>query len=170
MRPQAEDDFRAFVAARSPSLLRTAYLLSGGDWATAEDLLQGALTNTFLAWGRINDPGAVEAYVRRTLANTATSWWRRRWHRERSTATLPEAAGGDAMRDVDERDALWRLVRELPPRQRACLVLRYYENWSEAETAAALNLSVGTVKSHTARALKALRAELISTGGTPWNG
>lgn len=164
VRPDAEEEFRAFVAARSPALLRTSYLLVGGDWALAEDLLQVALTKTYLAWGRIADRGAVEAYVRTTLATTAISWWRRRWTGERATEVLPEGIGADVAAGIDERDALWRLVRRLPARQRAVLVLRFYEDLSEAETARTLGLSPGTVKSHTSRALARLRAELIRTG------
>ena len=155
-----DEDFRAFVAARSPALLRTAYLLAGGDAALAEDLLQTALTKTYLSWGRIRDREAREAYVRTTLATTATSWWRRRWHGERPTESLPETALPDGGLEVDERDALWRLVLRLPARQRAVLVLRFYEDLSEAETARTLGLSPGTVKSHTSRALSALRRDL----------
>jgi RNA polymerase sigma-70 factor (ECF subfamily) len=161
----ADADFRDFVSARSPALLRTAYLLVGGDWALAEDLLQSALTKTYLAWGRIRDQNARESYVRTTLATTATSWWRRRWHAEEATGTLPDAAAvDDAAMRFDERDALWRLVLDLPVRQRAVLVLRFYEDLSEAETARTLGLSPGTVKSHTSRALASLRAELVRTG------
>lgn len=163
---EAEDDFRDFVAARSPALLRTSYLLSGGDWALAEDLLQSALVKAYLSWGRIRDQNAREAYVRRTLVTTATSWWRRRWHGERVTDVLPERPGPDDGRLVDERDALWQLVLRLPVRQRAVLVLRFYEDLSEAETARTLGLSPGTVKSHTSRALASLRAELTTTGAT----
>ena len=166
MNADAESEFREFVALRSPALLRSAYLLVGGDWALAEDLLQAALIKTYLAWGRINDPGAREAYVRTTLATTATSWWRRRWHGERATAELPETIGRDRTDTIDDRDALWPLVRDLPARQRAVLVLRFYEDFSEAETARTLGLSVGTVKSHTARALKSLRAVLKTTGAS----
>lgn len=165
MPSDADADFRDFVSARSPALLRTAYLLVGGDWALAEDLLQAALTKTYLAWGRIREQNARESYVRTTLATTATSWWRRRWHGERATATLPDtAAVADVGMQFDERDALWRLVLALPVRQRAVLVLRFYEDLSEKEIARTLGLSPGTVKSHTARALATLRAELARTG------
>lgn len=161
----ADAEFRDFVSARSPALLRNAYLLVGGDWALAEDLLQAALTKTYLAWGRIRDPNARESYVRATMATTATSWWRRRWHGERATATLPDtAAASDLATRLDERDALWRLVLALPVRQRAVLALRFYEDLSEAEIARTLGLSPGTVKSHTSRALATLRAELTRTG------
>jgi RNA polymerase sigma-70 factor (sigma-E family) len=158
-----EDDFRDFVTARSAALLRTAYLLAG-DWATAEDLLQTALTKTYLAWKRLGQIEAVEPYARRVLVNTATSWWRRRWHGERPTEFLPERAAPDRLDEQLERDALWRHVKALPARQRAVLVLRFYEDMSEAQTAALLNISAGTVKSQTSRALGTLRQRLTAEG------
>jgi RNA polymerase sigma-70 factor (ECF subfamily) len=164
MTQDADADFRDFVVARSPALLRTAYLLAGGDWALAEDLLQTALTKTYLAWRRIKDQNARESYVRTTLATTATSWWRRRWHGERATAVLPESATAATGHQFEERDALWRLVLKLPVRQRAVLVLRFYEDLSETQIAHTLGLSPGTVKSHTSRALATLRAEFASQG------
>nr|WP_033343775.1 SigE family RNA polymerase sigma factor [Catenuloplanes japonicus] len=164
-----DDEFRDFVSARSSALLRTAYLLAG-DWATAEDLLQTALTKTYLAWRRLGQIEAVEPYARRVLVNTATSWWRRRWHGERPTEVLPERAAPDEIEAQLERDALWRHVRELPARQRAVLVLRFYEDMSEAQTAAMLNISPGTVKSQTFRALNALRQRLAAEGIDPDSG
>ncbi|MBQ1019401.1 SigE family RNA polymerase sigma factor [Micromonospora sp. D93] len=154
-----EEQFREFVAARSAALLRTAYLLTG-DWATAEDLLQTALTKTYLAWKRLGGIEAVEPYARRVLVNTSTSWWRRRWHGERPTEVLPERAGVDEIEQQLDRDLLWRHLRELPNRQRAVLVLRYYEDMSEAQTAAMLDISPGTVKSQASRALATLRRRL----------
>jgi len=164
--PSMEDEFREFVAARSSALLRTAYLLAG-DWATAEDLLQTALTKTYLAWKRLGEIEAVEPYTRRVLVNTATSWWRRRWHGERPTEVIPERPGPDRHEEAVERDALWQYVRALPPRQRAVLVLRFYEDLSEAQTADLLDISVGTVKSQTARALTTLRQRLDAEGLAP---
>jgi RNA polymerase sigma-70 factor (sigma-E family) len=158
-RHSVEDDFREFVAARSPALLRTAYLLTG-DWATAEDLLQTALTKIYLAWRRLGEIEAVEPYARRVLVNTSISWWRRRWHGERPTEVLPERAVADKVDEQLERDALWRHVQSLPARQRAVLVLRFYEDLSEAQTAAILDISTGTVKSQTSRALTTLRGRL----------
>jgi RNA polymerase sigma-70 factor (sigma-E family) len=158
-----EEEFREFVAARSAALLRTAYLLAG-DWATAEDLLQTALTKTYLAWRRLGEIEAVEPYARRVLINTATSWWRRRWHGERPTEVMPERAAPDQIEEHLDRDALWRHVKALPARQRAVLVLRFYEDLSEAQTAELLNISVGTVKSQTSRALTALRQRLGAEG------
>ncbi|MGI5525339.1 SigE family RNA polymerase sigma factor [Micromonospora sp. CA-259024] len=158
-RDSLEEQFREFVAARSAALLRTAYLLTG-DWATAEDLLQTALTKTYLAWKRLGGIEAVEPYARRVMVNTSTSWWRRRWHGERPTEVLPERAGVDEIEQQLDRDLLWRHLRELPNRQRAVLVLRYYEDMSEAQTAAMLDISPGTVKSQASRALATLRRRM----------
>ncbi|SCF37830.1 RNA polymerase sigma-70 factor, sigma-E family [Micromonospora viridifaciens] len=160
-RDPLEEEFREFVAARSSALLRTAYLLAG-DWATAEDLLQTALTKTYLAWKRLGGIEAIEPYARRVLVNTSTSWWRRRWHGERPTEVLPERAGVDEIEQQLDRDALWRHLQALPARQRAVLVLRFYEDMSEAQTAALLQISPGTVKSQTSRALNTLRRRLGS--------
>lgn len=155
-----EAEFRDFVAARRAALLHTAYLLTG-DWGAGEDLLQTALTKTYLAWHRIRERGAVEAYVRRTMARTATSWWRRRWHGERPTADPPDrcAVGDHAQRTAD-RDLVWQELRALPPGQRAVLVLRFHADLTEAQTAQALGVSVGTVKSQTSRALHRLRERM----------
>ncbi|MFI7489607.1 SigE family RNA polymerase sigma factor [Micromonospora echinaurantiaca] len=158
-RDPLEEEFRDFVAARSGALLRTAYLLTG-DWATAEDLLQTALTKTYLAWKRLGGIEAIEPYARRVMVNTSTSWWRRRWHGERPTEVLPERAGVDEIEQQLDRDLLWRHLKALPARQRAVLVLRFYEDMSEAQTAALLEISPGTVKSQTSRALNTLRRRL----------
>ncbi|WBB94314.1 SigE family RNA polymerase sigma factor [Verrucosispora sp. WMMC514] len=154
-----EEEFRDFVAARSGALLRTAYLLTG-DWGTAEDLLQTALTKTYLAWKRLGGIEAIEPYTRRVMVNTSTSWWRRRWHGERPTEVLPEHAAADELERQLDRDVLWRHLRALPARQRAVLVLRFYEDMSEAQTAAMLEISPGTVKSQTSRALATLRRRI----------
>jgi RNA polymerase sigma-70 factor, ECF subfamily len=158
--------FREFVAARSAALLRTAYLLAG-DWATAEDLLQTSLTKTYIAWRRLGQIEAAEPYARRVLINTATSWWRRRWHGERPTAVLPERSIPDRVDERAERDAMWRHVQALPSRQRAVLVLRFYEDLSEMDTARLLGVSVGTVKSQCSRALAVLRRKLADDGIEP---
>jgi RNA polymerase sigma-70 factor (sigma-E family) len=165
--PNDEERYREFVAARSSALLRTAYLLMG-DRGQAEDLLQTALTKTYLAWGRIRDHGAIEAYVRRTLATTATSWWRRRWHRETPTELLPEAVTiADAAVAQAERDELWQHLQRLPSKQRAVLVLRYYEDLTEAQVADALGVTTGTVKSHASRALATLRGRMADAERSP---
>lgn len=145
--------FAEFVAARTPALMRTAYLLTG-DWQRAEDLLQTALIACYGKWSRIREP---DAYVRRALVVTYAGWRRRRWTGERP-GDLPERAdSNDAMRGADERADLMRLLAELPPRQRAVVVLRYYEDMSEGEVAALLGISPGTVKSQANRALAKLR-------------
>jgi RNA polymerase sigma-70 factor (sigma-E family) len=154
---EAREDFRSYVAARSPALLRTAYALTGNR-ADAEDLLQTALAKTYLSWERIREREAVDGYVRRVMVNTQTSWWRRRKVDERPTGELPDRPSGrDATADLDLHDALWTALSGLPKRQRAMVVLRYYEDLSEAETAAVMGVSVGTVKSATSRALAKLR-------------
>ncbi|MFC3504212.1 SigE family RNA polymerase sigma factor [Micromonospora krabiensis] len=158
-RDPLEEEFREFVAARSSALLRTAYLLAG-DWATAEDLLQTALTKTYLAWKRLGGIEAIEPYARRVMVNTSTSWWRRRWHGERPTEVLPERPAADEIERQLDRDLLWRHLRALPARQRAILVFRFYEDMSEAQTAALLDISTGTVKSQTSRALATLRRRM----------
>jgi RNA polymerase sigma-70 factor (sigma-E family) len=156
-------EFREFVAARSASLHRTAYLLVG-DWAHAEDVLQTALTKTYLAWRRLGQIEAVDAYARRVVVTTATSWWRRRWHGERPTAVLPDRAGPDLLQEHVERQVLWQHVQTLPTRQRAVLVLRFYEDLTEAETARVLGVATGTVKSQCSRALATLRKRMAGDG------
>jgi RNA polymerase sigma-70 factor (sigma-E family) len=147
--------FDEFVATRSQVLLRTAYLLTG-EHALAEDLLQTVLAKCWFAWGRIDGPP--EPYVRRVIATTYATWWRRKWKAERPTGELPEVVA-EAGTPVEDRDALWRALATLPRRQRAVVVLRYYEDLSEAETAAALGISKGTVKSQASKALAALRRD-----------
>ncbi len=148
--------FREYVAGRSTALLRTAYLLTGNR-PDAEDLLQTALAKTWLAWGRIREPAAVDAYVRRVIVNSRTSLWRRPAVREYPTEEMPELPGRDRTADLDLHDALLQALDRLPRRQRAAVVLRYYEDLTEAETADALGITVGTVKSTVSRALTRLR-------------
>jgi RNA polymerase sigma-70 factor (sigma-E family) len=154
-----DTQFRDFVAARSAALLRVAYLVCG-DLNLAEDLLQTTLTRTYLAWRRLDGLDSIEAYARRVLLNTTTSWWRRRWRAERPTEFLPERPVSDPTDRLVERDSIWVLLSTLPARQRAVIVLRYYEDLSEADIARELGVSVGTVKSHAARGLATLRARL----------
>jgi RNA polymerase sigma-70 factor (sigma-E family) len=155
-----DPDFRDYVLARSPALLRTAYLLTG-DRGEAEDLLQEALLRLSRVWQRVSESASLDAYVRRTMINRRTSQWRRRRIHAVTVAELPEQgrAADDATR-VSDRDEMWLALASLPPRMRAVLVLRYYEDFSEAETAAVLECSVGTVKSQSSRALDKLRESL----------
>jgi RNA polymerase sigma-70 factor (sigma-E family) len=152
-------DFVEYVRARQQGLIRFAYLLAG-DHHTAEDLVQTALAKTYLSWGRLRDRGAVDAYVRRIIVNENASLWRRAWKRnERPSDELPETVAGSAV-DLEQDDAMWRAVRQLPTKQRAAVVLRYYEDLSEADTARILNCSLGNVKSQTSRGIARLRASL----------
>lgn len=159
--------FTEFVRARSAALLRTAYLLTG-DRGLAEDLLQTVLAKTYVSWGRIREPSAAEGYVRKALVNTATSWWRtKRWRNEKpSGEDVPERIVASRADELDDRRELWALVRTLPARQRAVIVLRYYEDLTEAETASILGCSIGTVKSHSSRAIGRLRGVLHETTTT----
>lgn len=149
--------FREYVVARHRALLKTAWLMTG-DWQTAEDLVQSSLAKLWPKWDRVRDTGDPDGYVRRILVNTYATWWRLRWRSERPLATLPDQADTvDGYVTVDLRDALERLLHTLSRRQRAVIVLRYYEDLSETQTAEMLGCSVGTVKSTAARALVKLR-------------
>jgi RNA polymerase sigma-70 factor (sigma-E family) len=148
-----EDEFADFVRERSPELLRSGWLLTG-DWHAAHDLVQTALEKSWPRWGRrIDHP---EAYVRRVMLTTYLSWRRRRWTGELPTHSPPEHATPDDGSDV--RLSLLGALSGLTPRQRAVLVLRYFDDLSEQETAALLGCSVGTVKAHASRGLQQLRA------------
>lgn len=149
-------DFTAYLEARQPRLLRIAYLLTG-DTHQAEDLLQTALAKLYLAWDDVRDRDHVDAYVRRIMVNENNSLWRRAWRRrEVPTDDVPETAVHDRPDDGMEA-AVWEVVQTLPRKARAVVVLRYYEQRSEAETAEILGISVGTVKSQCHRALATLR-------------
>jgi RNA polymerase sigma-70 factor (sigma-E family) len=152
------------VTARSASLLRTAYLLTHNR-ADAEDLVQAALAKTYLAWDRIEDRGAVDGYVRRAMVNTQISWWRRRRVEEYPTDDIPEQAVADHAGDSELQDTLRRAIERLPRRMRAAVVLRYYEDMTEAEIASVLGVSQGTVKSTVSRAVAKLRIDAELLGG-----
>ena len=149
-------EFDEFVVTRSSRLLRTAYLLTR-DWALAEDLLQTALAKSWFAWSRLDDDP--EPYVRKILVNTYASWWRRRWRGETPTESLPESSHADPTGQVDDRHELWQALGRLPRRQQAVVVLRYFEDLSEAQVADTLGISTGTVKSQTSKALARLRLD-----------
>ena len=150
--------FREFVRARRHALLRTAYLLTG-NLADAEDLVQSALAKTYLAWHRIVDRGAVDSYVRRAMVNTQISWWRRRRLEEFPTDEIPDQATVDYPVSTDVQDSLRQAIDRLPQRMRAAVMLRYYEDMTEAEVAEVLGVSVGTVKSTVSRAVAKLRTD-----------
>ena len=155
---KAERDaaFTAFVEQATPSLLRTAWLLTG-DHHAAHDLVQAALVRTYVAWPRVR-PETALAYARRILVNERTDRWRRTGA-ELAVATPPESAA-TAGSATEDRDVVVRLLATLPDQQRKVVVLRYYADLSEQATADVLNISVGTVKSASSRGLVTLRAQL----------
>ena len=157
-RSQRRDaDFTAYLRARQGALLRTAYLLTG-DVHTAEDVLQTSLAKLYLAWERVRERGATDAYVRRIMVNETTSLWRRGWKRREHVADgVPEPPPQLDAYDEGLGAEVWDLVQSLPRRARAVVVLRYYEQLTEAEVADTLGISVGTVKSQCSRSLAALR-------------
>jgi RNA polymerase sigma-70 factor (sigma-E family) len=151
--------FEDFVAGSSARLFTTAKLLTGGHRAEAEDLLQVAYERAYRHWARISRRADPERYVRQILVNASVDRWRRLRRRPEAPLTVGSdpAAAADTAAAVADRDLLLRGLAALPPRQRAVLVLRYYEDLSEAQTATMLGCSVGTVKSQAARGLARLR-------------
>jgi RNA polymerase sigma-70 factor (sigma-E family) len=153
-----DPSFRDYVRARRRALLRTAYLLTG-NLPDAEDLVQSALAKTYLAWDRIEDRGALDGYVRRAMVNTHISWWRRRRVEEFPTDEIPDRAIADHSTGADMQESLRHAVDRLPQRMRAAVMLRYYEDMTEAEVAEVLGVSLGTVKSTVSRAVAKLRTD-----------
>lgn len=164
-RADRDAEFAAFARAASPELGRVAWYLCG-DPVRAEDLLQHALLRTYLAWGRLRD-GDPFAYTRRVLANTRIDIWRKE-RRESLTPphAMPEHAADDGTAVRAERDRLGRALRALPTQQRRIVALRHLVGLSEAETAAELDVSLGTVKSTASRGLARLRELLAEPAGT----
>jgi RNA polymerase sigma-70 factor (sigma-E family) len=165
--PAAKMSFEAYVATRGAALVRFAILLTGDDHR-AEDLVQDALTKAYLRWSRIRRGDNPEVYLRQLVINGSRSWWRRRANRE--TPGLSPAAPGDRAAPGDlgdeavARDELWRLISALPHRQRAVVVLRYYEDLDDATIAQILECTPGTVRTHSMRALHKLRGHLEEAG------
>ena len=160
MSPQDEAAFRDFVAAARPRLVRTAYLLCG-DSHEAHDLVQVTLMRVHRRWRSIERTDLPQAYARRILINLAASFWRRRLRAPLvALSAVGERGEPDAAAAFADRAELWEAVMALPPRTRAVLVLRYFEDLTEAETAAALGCSVGSVKSQASRGIARLRSEL----------
>jgi RNA polymerase sigma-70 factor (sigma-E family) len=160
--PEEEAQFSVYVTDRRDRVRRTAYLICG-DWHRADDLTQIAFVKLYGAWGQIRDRGALDAYVRRCLMRAAVDESRRPWRRERSVEMLPEVTdesgmSGDIAAGVVDREVVRKALEEVPPGQRAVLVLRYFDGLDVAGTAAALECSEGNVKSQTARGLAALKA------------
>jgi RNA polymerase sigma-70 factor (sigma-E family) len=153
-----EAAFCDYVQARGAALLRIAIMLTGNR-ADAEDLVQAALAKTYLAWDKINDRAALDAYVRRAMVNTHISWWRRRKVEEFPTDELPDQVVADHARESDTAEVVRQALDRLPQRMRAAVMLRYFEDMTEPEIAAALGISLGTVKSTVSRAVARLRID-----------
>ena len=165
MSAESDEEFREFMRGRWPAMVRLAYGLTG-DLGHAEDVAQAAFARAYASWSRVARTGDPDAYVRRIVINENNSRFRRRRVAERLVDAVPEPSGRRAADTADalgDSQALMRALRRLGPRQRAVVVLRFWMDMSEAETAAALGCSVGTVKSQASRALAALRgsAELM---------
>jgi RNA polymerase sigma factor (sigma-70 family) len=183
----ADAEFQQYMAARWPTLVRTAYLLTG-DAHLAEDVAQTALTKVYASWRRVRKADDVDAYVRRVLVNANAGRFRKRRVAEHLTGTLPDAIaavggaeGGTAagrggggsdggVGAVEQRSLLMAALAELPPRQRAVVVLRYWEDLPEKEVASVLGCSVGTVKSQASKALARLRTGAVLAGEPAWHG
>ena len=157
----SDEEFDGFMRGRWPAMVRLAYALTG-DVGHAEDLAQTAFARAYASWGRVRQAGDPDAYVRRIVINEHRSRFRKRRVTEVLHGDLADNVGGPPQglgeqQALDDRQALLAALRSLGPRQRAVVVLRYWLDLSEAETAAALNCSVGTVKSQASRALASLR-------------
>ena len=165
MSAESDEQFREFMRGRWPAMVRLAYGLTG-DLGHAEDVAQAAFARAYASWSRVARTGNPEAYVRRIVINENNSRFRRRRVAESLVDAVPEPSGprsADTADALGDSAALLKALRKLGPRQRAVIVLRFWMDMSEAETAAALDCSVGTVKSQASRALAALRgsAELM---------
>ncbi len=165
MARKVDEAFTLFVQASSAALLRLAYLLTQ-DHGHAEDVVQSALLTTYRRWSTIRDADRAHAYAKQVVITTAASRWRLRANQEIVDLPAHGHTTTPGTSDVaGERDAMRRLLQTLPPRMRTVLVLRYFEDLSEVETAAALGCSVHTVRSHTARGLARLRSALSPPPG-----
>ena len=162
MSAESDEEFREFMRGRWPAMVRLAYGLTG-DLGHAEDVAQGAFARAYASWERVMRTGDPDAYVRRIVINENNSRFRKRRVTEHLVDAVPEPSDQPAADPLGDSEALLKALRRLGPRQRAVIVLRFWMDMSEAETAAALNCSVGTVKSQASRALAALRgsAELM---------
>lgn len=164
MSDQCAEEFRAFMHGRWHAMVRLGYALTG-DLGHAEDLAQTAFARAYASWPRVRRAGDPDSYVRQILINENRNRFRRRRVAEQLTDRVPERSGVDAAAGHDERSALLAALWALGPRQRAVVVLRYWLDLTEAETAAALGCSVGTVKSQASRALARLRQSVDLVDG-----
>ncbi len=165
MQRSDEDQFTDFVRSHSATLFRTAYLMTG-DYQRAEDLLQSTFVRLYQRWPRVRDMQRPVGYARKVLVSQSTSWWRRRSSHEAPRLRIDQPDQVDLVRDLDEHERVWTAVLSLPPRQRAVMVLRYYEDLTEAEIAEMLDMAPGTVKSHAHAASRRL-AQMLAEPVTP---
>ena len=166
MKVKLDGEFREFMHARWPAMVRLAYGLTG-DQGHAEDVAQAAFARAYASWPRVKRSGDPDAYVRQIVINENRNRFRKHRVAEQLTdSVLIDVPWTDATHESDERSALIAALQRLGPRQRAVIVLRYWLDLTEQETAAALNCSVGTVKSQASRALATLREsiELVDGG------
>ncbi len=161
MRAPEEQAFRDYAAARTPTLLRAAFLLTGGDWHRAEDVVSAAIIKLYTSWRRASRAQHLDSYVQRILVRTWLDEQRRPWRREHVVDMVPDV--GVSVEDLDRRADLREILAGLPNRQRAVLVLRFYEDLSVNQTAEALGCTPGAVKTLTNRALSAVRGRLPGT-------
>jgi RNA polymerase sigma-70 factor (sigma-E family) len=170
MRQRREDEFRAYVTARRPAVLRTATLLTAGDSHLAEDLVQQALIRLYVAWPRVRSSSGPDAYLHRVLVNALIDTTRKpSWRREQYRSELPEPPAEPAL-GLEDREAVRRALAQLPAGMRAAVVLRHWLELDVAETAAALGCTQGNVKSQTARGLDRLRELLEADDATTTRG
>ena len=165
MNAKLEGEFREFMHARWPTVVRLAYGLTG-DQGHAEDVAQAAFARAYASWPRVSRAGDPDAYVRQIVVNENRNRFRKRRVAERLTGAPPESAAADVVRRYEDRSVLIGALQRLAPRQRAVIVLRYWMDLTEHETAASLNCAVGTVKSQASRGLAMLRqdTELVDEG------
>jgi RNA polymerase sigma-70 factor (sigma-E family) len=166
------EDYTAYVEGAWQRLFRTAYALTG-DVRAAEELLQGTLVKVYVSWRKVARADSRDAYVRRVMVNHASSGWRSRRHRDEVLTADPrpsDQAASSFDADLATSDELWGLVQGLPPRQRAVVVLRYYEDLSEREIGSVLGIAPGTVKSLASAAMAKLRAQMQHTSATTAGG
>lgn len=153
-------EFTSWLTAREPALQRTAHLLTG-DVHSAQDLVQTTLAKLYLKWEHVRNAGNVDAYARKVLVNEYRTAWRRPVRRaEKVVELVPDVPAPEPPAYDGSHEAVWRFVCSLPPKQRAVVVLRFYEELTEAEIADLMGISIGTVKSQSSRAIATLRAQL----------
>jgi RNA polymerase sigma-70 factor (sigma-E family) len=163
VREADQGEFAEFAGAVARELRGTAYLMCA-DWHRAEDATQEALMRLYVAWPRLEHGTGLRRYARKAVVSAVLDQGKRPWRRERAVDDVPAVTVPDASSGVDDRRAVLAALATLPPRQRSCVVLRYYADLSVEETAAVLEITTGTVKSQTSRALASLQSSPLLAG------